>query len=120
MRVWGRLYDNNGNYTWQKVTTDNNGFNDNVYLTAFCQVLQLQTGESPFYADYGIPAHGSIMQQVFPDYNVYLMQQRYASYFAMLKVQKVDAVNRFGSPTPVYDVSVITQYGSTVSIKVST
>lgn len=115
MRVYGRDYNQDGSYTWVEVTTDANGFNDAVYLTAFTQVLQLQTGESPFYADYGIPAHQSVIQQIFPDYNVYLMQQRYAQYFASLTVQKVDAINRYGSPTPVYDVTAVTQTGATIS-----
>lgn len=118
MRVYGREYNQNGTYQWVEVTTDANGFDDAVYITAFCQVLQLQTGESPFYADYGIPAHQSIMQQIFPDYNVYLMQQRYAQYFASLSVQKVNAVNRYGSPSPVYAVDIITRYGASVSITI--
>jgi hypothetical protein len=121
MRVYGRNYNTDGTYVWEEISTDANGYNDGVYLTAFCQVLQLQTGESPFYADYGIPSRNSVMQQVFPDYNVYLMQQRYASYFALLKVQKVsEAVNRYGSPTPVYNVNAITQAGSIVSVEIPT
>lgn len=118
MRVWGRDYDVNGNYVWKEVETDANGFNDAVYVTAFAQVLQLQTNESPFYADYGIPAIQSVLSQIFPDLNVALMQQRYAPYFAMLRVQKVNAINRYGSPTPVYNVGIITQAGSSISLTI--
>lgn len=120
MRVWGRIYDEDGNYQWAKVETDPNGFNDAVYLTAFCQVLQLQTGESPFFADYGIPAQGSVETQIFPDLNVYLMQQRYSSFFAALKVTKVEAVNDKNANTPVYDIEVVTQDGAIISTKVGT
>lgn len=120
MRVYGREYDQNGNYTWVEVTTDSNGFNDAVYLTAFTQVLQLQTGESPFYADFGIPAHQSIIQQIFPDYNVYLMQQRYAQYFAALTILNGNASNQYGSPTPVYNITAVTQTGATISAVVPT
>ena len=118
MRVWGREYDNDGNYTWNEVTTDSAGFNDGVYITAFAQVLQLQTNESPFYVDYGIPAQQSVLNQLFPDLNVALMQQRYAPNFAMLRVQKVNAVNRYGSPTPVYNVGIITQAGYSLSLTI--
>jgi hypothetical protein len=118
MRVWGREYDINGDYVWKEVSTDSSGFNDGVYVTAFAQVLQLQTNESPFYADYGIPAIQSVLNQLFPDLNVSLMQQRYASFFAMLRVQKVNAVNEYGSPTPVYNVGIITQAGSSISLTI--
>ena len=146
MRVWGRVpitkgitwsevgslwsaYANTWNdtainsqatYQWQEVTTDSKGFNDGVYVTAFCQVLQLQTGESPFYADYGIPAHQSVMTQIFPDFNAYLMQQRYAPFFAALQMTKANVNNQYGVPTPVYDVTVTTQTGSTISVQIPT
>lgn len=118
MRVWGRNYNVDGTYTWQEVTTDSNGFNDAVHVTALAQVLQLQLGESPFYANYGIPAQPDIVSQIFPDYNVYLTQQRYAPYFSSLKVTKVNALNQYDVPTPVYNISVITQQGSVIDLSV--
>ena len=108
----------NVSYQWQEVQTDANGYNDAVYVTALCQVLQLQTGESPMYANAGIPVRQSIATQVFPDLPVYLIQQQYAPYFASLKITKVNAVNEFGSPTPVYDVQIITQAGSIINLSV--
>ena len=36
----------NVSYQWKEVTTDANGYNDAVYVTALCQILQLQTGLS--------------------------------------------------------------------------
>ena len=104
MRVYGRL-----NGVWQVVTTDANGYNDNVNLTWLWQCLKLDQGESPFYADWGIPARRSIMQQVFPDFFVNLMQQRFSGYFAYLQM------TRQQSPTPTYAITVITQQGSKLS-----
>ena len=118
MRVYGRKYNTDVTYTWSEVTTDSNGYNDAVYVTALCQVLQLQTGESPFYADYGIPAQPCIVSQVFPDYSVYMTQQRYSPYFTSLKVTKVNARNQYDVQTPVYNIQVITQQGSVINLNV--
>ena len=78
MRTFGRVYALNkdgsrqkpqppGYPYWQQVSTDANGYNDAVQLTTLCQVLQLNLGESPFYANFGIPAVPTIVQQVQPD-----------------------------------------------------
>lgn len=123
MRVWGRIYPNNSNtadtYSWAEVSTNPQGSNDMVYATAFCQVLQLQTNESPFYADYGIPVKNSLSNQVFPDYNVYLMQKRYSPFFGSLLVQPKAAVNQNNSPTPVYDVQITTVGGNNITKQVA-
>jgi hypothetical protein len=116
MRVWGRVYNVDGTYQWEEITTDTNGYNDAVYVTALCQVLQLQTGESPFYAQYGIPALPCIASQIFPDMPVYMIQNKYAPYFASLKITKVLVVNEYNVPTPVYKVQVLTQIGSIVNL----
>lgn len=54
MRTYGR--DKDGK--WVTVTTDENGFNDSVYLTTLVQNLKLSPQESPFFANHGIPATG--------------------------------------------------------------
>lgn len=105
MRTWGRVYDLYGNATWVKVETDANGFNDMVYVTTLAQVLKLNLGESPFYANYGIPAHQSVMLQVFPDFYITYTQQQFAKYFASLIVAKVN------TPDPRYNISVTTNQG---------
>ena len=104
-RVYGRL-----NGAWVVVTTDANGYDDNVNLTWLWQCLKLSQGESPFWADWGIPAQRSIMQQIFPDYYVNLMQQRFAQYFAALQILKVP------STTPTYSITAITQQGAKLSL----
>lgn len=105
MRTWGRTYAPDGTPTWVEVSTTPDGYNDNVYLTTLIQVLKLNLGESPFYADYGIPAKTSVIQQVFPDFYIVRTQQQFAQYFANLTVAKVP------SPTPTYQVSVTFQQG---------
>ncbi|OYV47662.1 MAG: hypothetical protein B7X10_04325, partial [Burkholderiales bacterium 21-58-4] len=67
---------------WVEITTDANGFNDNVYLTTLAQILKLNLGESPFWANYGIPQYQTIMTQVFPDYYAMQTQTQMAPYFA--------------------------------------
>ena len=106
MRVWGRVYDELGNYQWVAVVTDTNGQNDAVYVTALAQVLALNLNESPFYANFGIPAHQSVMQRIFPDFYVAFTQIQYSRYFASLNVAKLPTA------TPHYKLNVLTQSGS--------
>ena len=105
MRTYGRIQNIDGSRTWVTVSTDAQGYNDQVYLTTLCQALLLNLNESPFYADYGIPAYPSVVTQVFPDFYVVRTQQRFAQYFASL------IVSRERSPMPVYRVNVTTNQG---------
>ena len=115
MRVWGREYNQDGTYDWVKITTDANGYNDEVYLTALCQDLKLQPGESPFYANYGIPAQPSVMTQVFPDFYVHQAQQQYSQYFASLKMTNINAVDEHGQPVPAYRIDALTNSGAIIT-----
>ena len=94
--------------------TDAAGFSDYVYATALCQVLKLNINESPFYADWGIPAQPSVVQQIFPDFYVALTQQRFAPRFASLQVRKLPV------STPTYDVDIITMQGVKVAPNIPT
>lgn len=69
-------------------------------------------GESPFYAQYGIPAQPTIVQQVQPDFYVSRLQQLFAPYFANLVVAKQ------ASNPPTYRISVTTNQGAKVSVTV--
>ena len=115
IRLWGRNYDVYGNPAWVSVATDANGYNDDVYLTALCQVLQLQTGESPFYSTDGIPSHQSIMTQVAPDNAIAAIQQKYAVYFLSLMVYRATATGIHGEQVPVYNISAICRNGATLT-----
>jgi hypothetical protein len=118
MRTFGRVTDQYGVRWWVEVGPDPNGFLDNIYLTALCQTLKLNYGESPFYGDWGLPAQQSVVTQIMPDYYVALTQQRYAPYFMFLGIAKVPAVTKSGAPTPVYNVAVRFQNGAQDSITV--
>ena len=112
MRTYGRYVNSQGQRVWAEVSTDANGFNDLVYVTTMCQCLLLNLGESPFYANYGIPAKQSIIQQIAPDYYVAQTQKQFAPYFANLVISK-----RSGNP-PTYQISVTTQQGVKLNINV--
>lgn len=105
MRTWGRVTNQDGSRSWVQVATDANGSNDMVYITTLAQVLLLNLGESPFYANYGIPAVPSVITQVFPDYYVTYTQQLFAPLFANLIVSKQSL------PDPTYNINVTTHQG---------
>lgn len=105
MRTYGRLTDELGNKTWIEVDTAPDGSDDYVWITTLIQCLKLAIGESPFYANYGIPAQQSVIQQIFPDFYVNQTQTQFSGYFASLIVAKVS------SPTPEYRISVTTNQG---------
>lgn len=88
MRTYGRVWDDDGNPSWHVVETDAAGFNDYVYASALCQCLQLNLGESPFWADFGLPAHQAIIQQVAPDYNVQFIATYFSRFFASLIISR--------------------------------
>jgi hypothetical protein len=108
MRTYGRTTDEYGNKTWVVVTTDANGFNDQVYITTLIQCLLLNLGESPFYANYGIPGQQSLITQVMPDYYVLQTQSQFSPYFASLQVAKLNSAD------PTYQINIITNSGSKV------
>jgi hypothetical protein len=128
MRTYGRTQDVlSGKKTWHMVTTDVNGFNDSVYLTDLAQVIKLNLGESPFFANYGIPAHESVVTQIFPDFYLVRTQQQFAGYFAslLLMILPVEqgsadsfATGQEGAPAPRYYINVLTNYGSRIGVHV--
>lgn len=118
MHTWGRVQNTDGSYSWVRVETEDNGSNDLVYLTSLLQEIKLQKGESPFFADRGIGAKDSVMSQLWPDYDVVLIQQRYSSYFASLVITKTAGTPDGGSIDPTYQVSVITNYGTSITAKI--
>ena len=104
---------------WVIVETDENGFDDMVWLTTVIQTIKLNLGESPFFANYGIPAHASVMSQIAPDFYMSFTQQQYASHFMNLIISRqADRADEDGVLSPFYLVSVITQYGATLTATV--
>ncbi|HDG1722360.1 TPA: hypothetical protein PFE21_003674 [Kluyvera ascorbata] len=108
MRTYGR--DAGGN--WVKVETDSNGFNDAVYLTTLIQNLKLAPQESPFFAENGIPANGSVIQQILPTFYVNRLQQQFSQYFSSLQIALTE------SDPPAYTITAITNSGSKIITQV--
>ena len=100
-RIWGRTKNEDGTYNWVKVETPTYSDFDYGYVVNLIQVLKLQLGESPFYANYGIPAQKSVITQIFPDFFVTQTQIQFAPYFSSLLVSKDQ-----NSQTPIYNISV--------------
>ena len=113
MRTYGRITNQDGTKTWSTVVTDNNGFNDAVYATTLIQCLKLNLGESPFNANFGIPAQQSVQQQLYPDLYVWQIQQYFAQFFANVTIQKV-----LNSGQPYYNINILTHSGAAMSQKV--
>lgn len=112
MRTYGRVpidpLDPDGPKRWVVITTDANGFNDAVYLTALAQTLKLNLAESPFWANFGIPSLAAVNQQIPPDFYVAFTQAYYSQFFASLIITK----ERVAEPT--YRIDVIAQSGSII------
>lgn len=90
-----------------EISTDDNGLDDNVMLTTLAQVLKLNTGESPFYANYGIPQVQTVVSQVFPDFYAMQTQTQFAPYFSSLVISRVQ-----GTDPPQYNVKAIAHSGA--------
>jgi len=93
-----------------QVSTDSAGFDDDVYLTTLAQVLKLNLGESPFYANYGIPQYQTVITQVFPDYYAMQAQTQFAPYFASLAINRAS-----GAFPPQYNVSAVAHSGAVLT-----
>jgi hypothetical protein len=119
MRTYGRIVPNPlfpDVKKWVEVDTDVNGFDDMVWLTTLIQVVKLNLGESPFFSNYGIPAHPSVVAQIAPDLYMSRIQQQFSPYFLSLIISKQpNAVDENGIPSPSYLVSVITTYGASLT-----
>lgn len=114
MRIWGRVYSDPDTYTWVAVTTDEDGSNDYVYITNLIQVLKLSRNESPFFANYGIPAQLSVVQQIHPDIYAALTQAQFVPFFASLIITKISG----SAATPVYRVAITTNQGVKVHLEI--
>lgn len=110
MRTYGRVRQPDGSLVWVEVSTSPDGDNSSVWLTTLCQCLLMVRGESPFYANYGIPAIKSVVQQLFPDFYVSLTQQQFSPYFASLLIA------RTSNQRPDYRVNIMLLSGKTLTV----
>ena len=115
MRVWGRITNSDGTKSWVEVSTASNGSDQAVNVTWLAQVLKLNLGESPFWANWGIPQYQSIMTQVAPDYYVMQTQSFFSGKFAALAISRV-----MGTLTPTYNINLVTRQGAQIALQVPT
>ena len=85
-----------------------------VWLATLAQTLRLNQGESPFYANYGIPAQNSVATQIPPDLAVNRTQTQFAPYFASLTVLKQQNADH-----PTYNINAVFQNGTIISTTVA-
>ena len=111
IRTFGRVTNQDGSKAWYVIETAPSGDNSQVYLTTLAQCFSLNLNESPFFGDWGLPAHPSVIQQLPPDTWVNLMQQRFARFFASLIVFRVP-----GSNPPTYQVNAVTLQGAVLTV----
>ena len=105
-----RTYGKNANGQWVEVLETSY-----IWLATLAQTLRLNEKESPFYANYGIPAHDSVMSQVAPTIAINRTQSQYAPYFANLSVTKNELATQ-----PTYNISAVFQDGTIFQSEVAT
>ena len=129
-RTYGRIFvDPDGNpiptneyklTKWVEVLPDASGLTDGIMITTLAQVLRLNLGESPFYANYGIPGAQSVLQQIVPDYYVNRTQQQFAQYFAGLVITRENVIEPPSErPVPTWLVQVVTHQGFNYAFNVA-
>lgn len=87
----------------------------NIWVTTLIQTLKLSLGESPFYANYGLPAQQSVLTQIAPDIFVAMVQKQFAQYFAKLQITPVQPADN-----PTYTVSIVTLDGQNITGTIAT
>jgi hypothetical protein len=105
-----------GKGRWVEVSTDANGDNSLVYLTNLCQVILGNLNEDPLNAGLGLPARQSVLSGIPPDYNMALIQKRFAPYFQSLVITRRSATSL--GATPNYLVNVVTNAGVKLSANI--
>jgi len=100
MRSYGR--DQNGDWVQINETSY-------IWLATLAQTLRLTPGESPFYAEYGIPSVSSVQNQVPPDAAIARTQSQYSPYFASLTVIKQNTFE------PTYRINAVFKDGTVIS-----
>jgi hypothetical protein len=118
MRTYGRIQNEFGSKTWVEIDTQVNNDNSLIWVTTLIQTLKLNLGESPFFANYGIPARPSVIQQIAPDYYMIQTQKQFSQYFASLIISR-QASPTINPNTPTYLINVLTFQGSKYVINIA-
>jgi len=102
---------NKASGVWKEITTDANGYDDNIWVATLIQCLKLNLGEDPFFADIGIPLQETIATQVYPDFYIARIQSQFAQYFTSLSISRRKTTNQ----NPAYDVKIVTNKGAVIT-----
>ncbi|UMM63143.1 hypothetical protein [Aristophania vespae] len=103
MRVWTRQFQSDGTRKWVAVT-------GNQAIIAWLQNnLLLQLGESPFYADKGLPVTQSLISRIWPDYYLNQLQEFFRDYVSTIQITRDTSVVNDGLS---YKILVIFKDGS--------
>jgi len=86
-----------------------------IWLATLTQTLRLSINESPYYANYGIPAQTSVQTQVPPDLALNNTQRQYSPYFKSLTILRQQNI-----PTPTYNIRVVFLDGTTIQSVIAT
>jgi len=105
-----RSYGRTAELVWVEITDP-----DYIQLATLAQTLRLQQNESPFFANYGIPAQSSIMSQLAPDAAIATTQSQFAPYFANLIVSRVTTATN-----PTYNISAVFKNGTIIQSTLAT
>lgn len=102
MRTYGRVGG-----VWQEIITNPvTGDNSLIWITTLLQNLLLNQGESPFYAQNGIPAQQAVNSQILPKIAIANIQKQFSPYFASL------IISQESTNPPTYAVNVLTLQGA--------
>jgi len=120
IRTYGRTApDEFGNQEWVVIERDaRTGLPDLIWFATLAQTLRLSLGESPVFAQYGIPAQQSVLTQIPPDFYIARTQAQFSQYFASLVVSKAPPDPTLDHPVPTYNVRAVTHQGVTLSAAV--
>jgi len=86
-----------------------------IWLATLVQTLRLNTNESPFYSNYGIPAERSVHTQIAPDLALNTIQSQFAPYFASLAI-----IKQQNTTQPTYNISAVFLNGTVIQTVVAT
>lgn len=86
-----------------------------IWLATLAQTLRLNQGESPFYANYGVPAQQSVISQIAPTTAVNRTQAQFSQYFSTLTV-----IRDPNATEPTYNVNATFLNGTTIQSVIAT
>lgn len=98
-------YARDDNGVWRQITDD-----EEAAIETLVNCLKLGLGESPFYANYGIPFFDAIETQVEPSVYVNRLREKFLGWFASIEIKIIDTAS--------YEIDVMTikgkRYGFTI------